>query len=68
MDLELNNLLRLICHKTQPTNQPTCNFLIMEGDMYALIDNAKNYKFPLHNSSNRKREYLAEFSVKKNLL
>ena len=23
MDLSLNNLQRLICHKTQPTNQPT---------------------------------------------
>ena len=23
MDLALNNLQRLICHKTQPTNQPT---------------------------------------------
>ena len=23
MDLALNNLHRLICHKTQPTNQPT---------------------------------------------
>ena len=23
MDLALNNLQRLICHKTKPTNQPT---------------------------------------------
>ena len=23
MDLALNNLQRLICHETQPTNQPT---------------------------------------------
>ena len=23
MDVALNNLQRLICHKTQPTNQPT---------------------------------------------
>ena len=23
MDLALNNLQRLLCHKTQPTNQPT---------------------------------------------
>ena len=23
MDLALNNLQRLICHKSQPTNQPT---------------------------------------------
>ena len=23
MDLALNNLQRLICHKTQPTNQPS---------------------------------------------
>ena len=25
MDLTLNNLQRLICHKTQPTNQQTVN-------------------------------------------
>ena len=28
MDLALNNLQRLICHKTQTTNQPTLNFLL----------------------------------------
>ena len=26
MDLAINNLQRLICHKTQPNNQPTFNF------------------------------------------
>ena len=25
MDFALNNLQRLICHKTQPTNQPTAH-------------------------------------------
>ena len=26
IDLALNNLERLICHKTQPTNQPTIKY------------------------------------------
>ena len=26
MDLALNNLQRLICHKIQPTNQPTNDY------------------------------------------
>ena len=28
MDMALNNLQRLICHKTQPTNQPTRTWVI----------------------------------------
>ena len=31
MDLALNNLHRLIYHKTQPTNQPTYDLLILQG-------------------------------------
>ena len=29
MDLALNNIQRLICHKTQPTNQPTHFFSLV---------------------------------------
>ena len=29
MDVALNNLQRLICHKTQPTNQPTNRYFYL---------------------------------------
>ena len=35
MDLALNNLQKLICHKTQPTNQLT-NQPSFLGDVFAL--------------------------------
>ena len=39
MDLALNNLQRLICHKTQipnqPTNQPTYKIIEVSSDEYA---------------------------------
>ena len=31
MDLALNNLQRLICYKTQPTNQPTNQLIFTNG-------------------------------------
>ena len=43
MDLALNNLQMLMCHKTQPTNQPTIFFSmklfeIMKILMYSMND------------------------------
>ena len=35
MDLALNNLQRLICHKTQPTNQPA-SFVGWLVDFYGI--------------------------------
>ena len=50
MDLALNNLQRLICHKTQPTNQPTSSITIpciREGKYFASLlicrQNHKDY-------------------------
>ena len=37
MDLALNNLQRLICHKTQASNQPT-NLLSLHGIMVKVLD------------------------------
>ena len=34
MDLALNNLQGLICHKTQPTNQPTTSNQIIDKTLY----------------------------------
>ena len=36
MDLALNNLKRLICHKTQPTNKVLCTLIDLIKEMILL--------------------------------
>ena len=43
MDLALNNLQRLICHKNQPTNQPP--FIIFPHHEYNNLPNT--YQLPI---------------------
>ena len=50
MDLTLNNLQRLICHKTQPTNKPISNnaeFTFMEKNFENNVFCSPPPKIPL---------------------
>ena len=50
MDLALNNLQRLICHKTQtPTNQPTNQSILSYFMMFLLYELEENYMIDLNN-------------------
>ena len=46
---------------------PKHSVLIIGGDMNAQIDKDENYKFWLHNSSNRNGDYLTDFSLENRL-
>ena len=43
MDLALNNQQRLICHKIQPTNQPTYKLFVLRIDTFSYKSISKNY-------------------------
>ena len=60
MNLALNNLQRLICHKTQPTNQPTNQhvFLMFE-------DNLKYKKHILKKNNELKANSLVDLFILK---
>ena len=55
---ELSSLVRSI---------PKHNVLIIHGDMYAQIGKNVNHKFRRHNSSNRNREHLTDFTLENRL-
>ena len=44
MDLALNNLQRLICHKTQTTDQPTGGVITVRVQSIDQIDMIENYE------------------------
>ena len=50
-----------------PCNIPKHNILIIDEDMNAQIDKNVNYKFSLHNSSNRNREHQTDFTLENRL-
>ena len=61
MDLALNNLQRLICHKTQPTNQPNLpNLDILSLILFFIMKQAAFFFLGTEQYLNN-RHYLACF-------
>ena len=57
MELTLNNLQRLICHKIQPTNQPT---IVSLTDRAAEVKGDTKHKYSkLHCNQNRHYNFLS---------
>ena len=55
---ELSSLVR---------SMPKCNILVIGWDMNAQIGKNINYKLSFHNSSNRNREHLTDFTLENGL-
>ena len=60
MDLALNNLERLICHKTQPTNLPSKSSRLKEPCVQSQVMCSK---FTIKNNSYNKLIYIKQYDA-----
>ena len=61
MDLALNNLQRLICHKTQTSNQPTNNIYILVSSVSKQKNSKRSSEYQLSHDKIIDLKYMIEF-------